>query len=130
MCWPVPASIRMGMDRNYSLPPLYAERAGHEAYAVARVSSARCMAFAIPHNIRQPYPELGTRMLTAQDIEVIQARIAELHVEHRDLDLVIETLSSTAGRDELQLRRLKKRKLQLKDTITLLQMRLIPDIPA
>ena len=69
-------------------------------------------------------------MLTAQDIEVIQARIIELQTEHRDLDVVIATLSGTAGRDELQLRRYKKRKLQLKDTITLLQMRLIPDIPA
>jgi len=72
----------------------------------------------------------GSRMLTAQDIEIIQARIVELQVEHRDLDLVIETLTATAGRDELRLRRLKKRKLQLKDTITLMQMRLIPDIPA
>ncbi len=69
-------------------------------------------------------------MLTAEDILIIQGRIAELQIEHRDLDLVIETLSDTAGRDELRLRRLKKRKLQLKDTITLMQMRLIPDIPA
>lgn len=69
-------------------------------------------------------------MLTADDILIIQGRIVELQTEHRDLDLVIETLSGTAGRDELRLRRLKKRKLQLKDTITLMQMRLIPDIPA
>lgn len=69
-------------------------------------------------------------MLTAQDIEVIQARIVELQTEHRDLDVAIESLSATPGRNELHLRRMKKRKLQLKDTITLLQMRLIPDIPA
>ncbi|MBL8381617.1 MAG: DUF465 domain-containing protein [Burkholderiales bacterium] len=69
-------------------------------------------------------------MLTAEDIEVIQVRIVELQTEHRDLDLAIEALAMTPGRDELQLRRMKKRKLQLKDTITLLQMRLIPDIPA
>lgn len=69
-------------------------------------------------------------MLTAEDIEVIQSRIIELQVEHRDLDLAIEGLSQTPGRDELLMRRMKKRKLQLKDTITLLQMRLIPDIPA
>lgn len=69
-------------------------------------------------------------MLTAQDIEVIKARIVELQTAHRDLDLAIESLGTTPGSDELQLRRLKKRKLQLKDTITLLQMRLIPDIPA
>lgn len=69
-------------------------------------------------------------MLTAEDIKVVQSRIVELQIEHRDLDDVIDRLSTTPGHDELQLRRLKKRKLQLKDTITLLQMRLIPDIPA
>ena len=43
---------------------------------------------------------------------------------------VIDKLTSTPDYDQLQMRRLKKRKLQLKDTITLLEMRLIPDIPA
>jgi len=65
-------------------------------------------------------------MSSSQDI---QRRIVELEVEHRDLDVVIATLSQ-AGHDELQLRRLKKRKLQLKDNIMLLRMQLIPDIPA
>ena len=51
-------------------------------------------------------------------------------VEHRGLDLVIETLSEQPMRDEVQLRRLKKRKLQIKDTISLLQIQLTPDIPA
>ncbi|MBI3284537.1 MAG: DUF465 domain-containing protein [Burkholderiales bacterium] len=62
--------------------------------------------------------------------EQIQQRIIELEVEHRDLDVVIETLIKDAGHDELQLRRLKKRKLQLKDHITLLKMQLMPDVPA
>ncbi len=69
-------------------------------------------------------------MLTAEDIEAIHQRIVELQIEHRDLDDVIEKLSATPEHDQLQLRRLKKRKLQLKDTITLMEMRLIPDIPA
>jgi hypothetical protein len=69
-------------------------------------------------------------MLTADDIEAIQSRIVELQIEHRDLDAVIARLSETVAHDELQMRRLKKRKLQLKDSITLLEMRLIPDIPA
>lgn len=69
-------------------------------------------------------------MLTAEDIEAIQQRIVELQIEHRDLDQVIDKLSGTPDFDQLQMRRLKKRKLQLKDTITLLEMRLIPDIPA
>jgi len=62
--------------------------------------------------------------------EDIQRRIIELEVEHRDLDAVIETLIHDVRHEELQLRRLKKRKLQLKDHITLLRMELIPDIPA
>ena len=62
--------------------------------------------------------------------EGIRQRIIELELEHRDLDLVIETLAKDGSYEELQLRRLKKRKLQLKDHITLLKMQLVPDIPA
>jgi hypothetical protein len=60
----------------------------------------------------------------------IRQRIIELELEHRDLDLVIDTLAREGSYEELQLRRLKKRRLQLKDHITLLKMQLIPDIPA
>lgn len=66
-------------------------------------------------------------MNSSQDIH---RRIVELEVEHRDLDAVIDVLSQDKRHEELQLRRLKKRKLQLKDNITLLKMQLIPDIPA
>lgn len=62
--------------------------------------------------------------------EDIRRRIIELEIEHRDLDAVIETLIHDVRHEELQLRRLKKRKLQLKDHIELLKMQLIPDIPA
>lgn len=62
--------------------------------------------------------------------EELRRRIVELEIEHRDLDSIIEVLSRDVLHDELQLRRLKKRKLQLKDHITLLKMQLIPDVPA
>lgn len=62
--------------------------------------------------------------------ELIQHRIIELEVEHRDLDTVIDAFVLSASMDALQLRRLKKRKLQLKDHITLLKMQLVPDVPA
>lgn len=65
-----------------------------------------------------------------KDLDAIAKRIIELQVEHRDLDQVIEQLSSLAVRDELQIKRLKKRKLQVKDQITWLQIQLTPDIPA
>lgn len=62
--------------------------------------------------------------------EEIRRRIVELDVEHRDLDAVIEMLTRDGHHDQLQLRRLKKRKLQLKDYIMLLNMQLVPDVPA
>ncbi|HEY4072312.1 MAG TPA: DUF465 domain-containing protein [Herbaspirillum sp.] len=68
--------------------------------------------------------------MTTTQREDIQRRIVELEVEHRDLDTVIEILTRDVNHEELQLRRLKKRKLQLKDHISLLKMQLIPDIPA
>jgi hypothetical protein len=64
------------------------------------------------------------------DVQEIHRRIIELDVEHRDLDAVIEMLTRDGHADQLQLRRLKKRKLQLKDHITLLKMQLVPDVPA
>jgi hypothetical protein len=60
----------------------------------------------------------------------VKRRIIELQIEHRDLDQAIARLGSQSGADELHLRRLKKRKLQIKDTLALLQMELVPDIPA
>lgn len=69
-------------------------------------------------------------MTDATSTETIQHRIAELQLEHRGLDAMIEALGREQRFDELQLRRLKKRKLQIKDTIMLLQMQLVPDLPA
>ncbi len=61
---------------------------------------------------------------------VIERRIVELRQEHGDLGLAIDALVSVPIHDELQLKRLKKRKLLLKDQISLLEAQLIPDIPA
>lgn len=57
-------------------------------------------------------------------------RLRELRIEHRDLDDVICRLSLDLYVDELQLRRLKKRKLMLKDQIMRLESELIPDLNA
>jgi hypothetical protein len=65
-----------------------------------------------------------------RDIEAIQQRISDLQLEHRDLDLAIAAIAANAESEELALRRLKKRKLQIKDAMVLLQMQLTPDIPA
>ena len=56
--------------------------------------------------------------------------LAELRVEHRDLDEAIARLSQDPSVDQLQVRRLKKRKLKLKDWIAQLESQLIPDLDA
>ena len=58
------------------------------------------------------------------------ARLAYLRTEHRDLDAAIEALRSKPGPDQLQLARLKKRKLKLKDEIAMIEDQMIPDIIA
>ena len=60
----------------------------------------------------------------------LAGRILALQQEHRELDQEIAVLYRQPYRDQLQLQRLKKRKLQLKDTITRLQHDLIPDLDA
>jgi len=59
--------------------------------------------------------------------ETLRARLHELRVEHRDLDDAIAHLVEAPAQDELMLRRLKKRKLQLKDRISLMERLLAPD---
>jgi hypothetical protein len=73
---------------------------------------------------------LSNQPLTDEERAQIEARILALETEHRDLDDVIARLSSDPIQDQLQLRRLKKRKLLLKDLIARLRDRLIPDIVA
>jgi hypothetical protein len=64
------------------------------------------------------------------DPAAIVRRLSELKLEHRDLDAAIARLPSGPGTDELQLTRLKKRKLKLKDMIAYLEDKLIPDLDA
>ena len=65
-----------------------------------------------------------------QEVEVIKNKIIAMQVEHHDLDVVITGLSEKPYPDQLQLKRLKKKRLQLKDVITKLKEQLIPDILA
>ncbi len=66
--------------------------------------------------------------VTAPDEVALRAKLAELTQEHRDLDTAIEAMMG--AHDMLQLTRLKKRKLQLKDQIANIQNQLLPDIIA
>lgn len=62
--------------------------------------------------------------------EELRRRLAMLRTEHRDLDAAIGALISTESQDQLQIARLKKRKLQLKDQIAMIEDYLTPDIIA
>lgn len=64
------------------------------------------------------------------DRESLQNRLAALESEHRDLDDVIARIGGKGPFDQLQLQRLKKRKLRLKDEIARIRSKLLPDILA
>ena len=63
-------------------------------------------------------------------LETLRRKLTELKSEHRDLDEVISRLTESGPFDQLQVQRLKKRKLKLKDEITRIESRLLPDIIA
>jgi hypothetical protein len=70
------------------------------------------------------------RQMTKDEERELRAQLARLLQEHRDLDAAIEALQVSPGSDVLQVQRLKKRKLVLKDRITFVEDQLTPDIIA
>ena len=70
------------------------------------------------------------RKAAASRSEALKAKLAALKIEHRELDDVITRLAERAPVDQLELQRLKKRKLLLKDQITKIESELLPDIIA
>ena len=69
-------------------------------------------------------------MFENTDPATVSRQLIQLRAEHRDLDAQIERLGRMAQADELAVKRLKKRKLRLKDCIAQLESALIPDEPA
>ena len=72
----------------------------------------------------------GPNRRDMDDQAEIRRRLEELRIEHRDLDAVIARVAETAPFDQIQLQRLKKRKLILRDRIARLESKLLPDIIA
>ena len=79
----------------------------------------------LTEGLRGPF-ELGNTVTE----EEMRKRLAGLRVEHRDLDAAIGALTAADSQDQLQIARLKKRKLRLKDQIALIEDYLTPDIIA
>jgi hypothetical protein len=71
-----------------------------------------------------------SRDLSQEERAEFSIEVERLRQEHRDLDAAIDALTSVGARDRLQLQRLKKRKLMLRDRITFLEDALTPDIIA
>ena len=76
------------------------------------------------------YGEVMSEKLTEEELNNIRKRVVELKLEHRDLDDAIEVMIATGTFEELKIKRMKRRKLQLKDDIARLENTLIPDILA
>jgi len=68
--------------------------------------------------------------MTEEEEQSLRTRLVQLSEEHRDLDAAILALNTTSIADQIQLTRLKKRKLQLKDQIAQIEDSLLPDIIA
>jgi hypothetical protein len=68
--------------------------------------------------------------MSEADDKAVRIELAQLRQEHRDLDVAVEALATTANCDALQLQRLKKKKLMIKDRISSLEDQLFPDIIA
>ena len=64
------------------------------------------------------------------EIDTIQSKLSELRTEHRDLDDVIDRLTEDSGFNQIQVQRLKKRKLSIKDQISSLENQILTDIIA
>jgi hypothetical protein len=77
-----------------------------------------------------PHPQRDKAEMTQDEEQELRAQLARLLQEHRDLDAAIAALQDSPGADVIQVQRLKKRKLYLRDRITFIEDQLTPDIIA
>jgi hypothetical protein len=98
----------------------------------------RCKIARLPPQSRDARPALALKCRPSEEHAVtiiigtseLRAKLEELRAEHRDLDLAIQSLATTAPFSQLEIQRMKKRKLILKDQIIKLESQLLPDIIA
>jgi hypothetical protein len=83
-----------------------------------------------PENAKAAPGAVGAAAMTNEEKRELVALLERLRQEHRDLDAAIEALGTAPGSDRLQIQRLKKRKLILRDRIIAIEDQLTPDISA
>ena len=94
--------------------------------SVIRVNGNSCVIISLLRNDYSRY----SMSLNEEEIQQARYDLIELRIEHSDLDHAIELLLQNTYTDQLRLRRMKKRKLKLKDNIQRLESMVIPDIDA
>ena len=98
------------------------------SYSVNRASGASSGVTALPSTLpHKPLYDIRNFGVTEEEL---RKRLEILKIEHRDLDAAIDALGAAGSTDQLQIARLKKRKLSLKDQIAQIEDYLIPDIIA
>ena len=119
-----------GLGRRFRGRPRHGAERGVAAERLAAGPSGKRYSAEAP---REPGPpestSVGRGMASEQDRE-LRALLARLKEEHRDLDAAIAALEKTGTGESLQVQRLKKKKLMLKDRITHIEDQLLPDIIA
>lgn len=103
---------------------------GYACVIVAMRCDAKCELYPRPARASLHFAGRREPVKTIEDRAAIARRLLELRIEHRDLDEVIARLDAASDADDLQVRRLKKRKLRIKDQMNQLEHALIPDQPA
>lgn len=83
-----------------------------------------------PANADSPEKPLVSGLFEGDEQDILAAELSRLREEHRDLDMAIGALEHVGPADQLQIQRLKKRKLFLKDRISFIEDQLTPDIIA
>lgn len=123
--WCVSRPADCCQSSNQQHPHLSCKHIQPMTQAFCRQGEARRAAGRWPYsgNVRLKEP-------TALTEEEMRKRLAGLKIEHRDLDAAIDALTAAGSKDQMQIAGLKKRKLQLKDQIMMLEDYLVPDIIA
>ena len=121
------------IDFQREIPERMGEKIGHSGGAWV-LPFGRAKGYTAQSDVTSPLgtsaPSMNDTTSDSLDAGAVEAKLEALRSEHRDLDEVVDRLLATPPFDQLQLQRLKKRKLGLKDQILRLESQLIPDIIA